>query len=120
MRICLSNFEKSFFLDFGPFFDLLLAVLLVLGGRAYIGELGKKDLEKIGKSKTIHFFSTMQNFLAIHKNPFFLDFGRVLTHFWPFYWAWAVGPVKGSRTKKNLEKIWKLTEKSRKMKENRT
>ncbi len=48
----------------------------------------------------------MQNFLAIHKNPFFPDFGRVLTHFWPFYWAWAVGPVKGSQTKrlrKNLK-----------------
>ena len=66
-------------------------------------QTGPKRLTKNPKveKNQIFFSSNMQNFLAIQKNPFFLDFGLVLTHFWPFYWAWAVGPVKGSRAKKN-------------------
>ena len=44
---CRDNF---FFFRFWTRFDPLLAILLVLGGRAYIGEPGQKDLEKIRKT----------------------------------------------------------------------
>ena len=41
-----QELRKKFFSRLCTRFDPLLAILLVLGGRAYIGELGKKDLEK--------------------------------------------------------------------------
>jgi hypothetical protein len=43
--------RDNFFFRFSTRFDPLLAILLVLGGRAYyIGEPGQKDLEKIRKT----------------------------------------------------------------------
>ena len=47
----MQNFARNpaatFFFGFWTRFDPLLAILLVLGGRAYIGEPGQKDLAKI-------------------------------------------------------------------------
>ena len=51
-----QEFWKKFFSQFWTRFDPLLAILLVLGGRAYIGELGKKYLEKSEKSRKRFFF----------------------------------------------------------------
>ena len=42
-----SKIQWQFFFRFWTRFDPLLAILLVLGGRAYIGEPGQKDLAKI-------------------------------------------------------------------------
>ena len=42
-----SGISIKVFSRFCTRFDPLLAILLVVGGRAYIGELGKKDLERI-------------------------------------------------------------------------
>ena len=42
-----QEFRYNFFFRFWTRFDPLLAILLVLGGRAYIGEPGQKDLAKI-------------------------------------------------------------------------
>ena len=42
--------HDNFFFRFSTRFDPLLAILLVLGGRAFLGEPGQKDLEKIRKT----------------------------------------------------------------------
>ena len=80
-------------------FDQLLAILLVLGGRAYVGEPGQKVLKnpkvhqkspKVKKSNQIS-YQNVRNFVRNAGTTFFFDFGRAMTHFRPF--SWAVGPI---------------------------
>ena len=63
-------------------------------------------ITKNEKNRTYH--QNVRNFVRNSVTTFFFDFGPVLTHFWPFYWFWAVGPIQGSRAKKTWQKseIW--------------
>ena len=105
VRIFLRIFEKSFFSQFWTRFDPLLAILLVLGGRAYTGEPGKKDVQKIWKHKKNRkppfFFQVCRIFWGWRKTYSFLDFSTVLTHFWPFY---RKGPISCLQSQKYSEK----------------
>ena len=85
-----GNLFFRFWSRFGP----LLAILLVLGGTASMGEPDQKDLAKIWnltknhqKRKKSNLPSKCAEFRRDSRDNcfFFLDFGPVLTHFWPFY-----------------------------------
>ena len=66
-----------------------------------MGVWGQKDLEtnaeiwpkitKNKKNRTYH--QNERNFVRNRMATFFFNFGPVLTHFWPFYWFWAVRPL---------------------------
>ena len=81
------------FFRFWTRFDSLLAILLLLGGTASIGEPDQKDLAKIWnltekspkvkKNRTYH--QNVRNFVRNPVATFFFAVAPVLTHFWPFY-----------------------------------
>ena len=78
-----------------------IPVRALAGGRAYGGvgpkRLRKKPLKfdrKSPKTKKIKLTIKMCGISSrILWQLLFFDYGPVLTHFWPFYWFWAVQPL---------------------------
>ena len=101
VRNFVRNVVTTFFFRFSTRFDPLLAILLVLGGRAILGESGQKDLEKIRKTtkkspkmkKLEHGIKMCGILSGMSRQLFFFDFGPILAHSRPFFCSWAVGPI---------------------------
>ena len=83
------NPAATFFFRFWTRFDPLLAILLVLGGRAYIGEPGQKDLAKIWnlteKSPKVKKIELTIKMCGISPGIPWQLFFSILDPFWPTF-----------------------------------
>ena len=115
-----SEIAWQFFFRFWTRFDPLLAILLVLGGTASIGEPDQKDLAKIWNLTKNH--QKRKKNRIYHQNMRHFVRNRVATFFFRFWTRFdpllAIFLVLGGRAyigepgQKDLAKIWNLTEKS--------